>query len=337
MKKSVKIPLICISIIIIIAIIIISVFAVFIHIGKNQFHKNDTNIISENILEEDGAIVYKANKYRLNKNIISFLLIGIDKKGVNNDYTIGANGQADTILVCTLDTVSGAATIIPISRETLVDVNRYTTSGDFAGVINEQICLAYAYGKDVKQCSENVLLSVSRVLYGINIGSYITMDLDALEKISNAVGSVQVIVNEDYTDNGTGNKYKPGDKIYVKGKSAVKYIHWRSDNILANNYRMARQLNFIKAFINKAGNTISKDSSKILTFYNILKPYVYTDISITQATYLATTFLKGNMGDSIQYKIINGDIDLKDGYSAFTPDEETLTEIIIDTFYQKIS
>ncbi|MBR4761860.1 MAG: LCP family protein, partial [Clostridia bacterium] len=329
MKKPVKIIIIVLSVIL--AILLAAFVAVLIlsKIGESQFHKNDTDIQNANVTLDENGIVYKDERYTLNPNIVSFLLIGIDKEGIGTSSLSGLNGQADTLLVVAIDTETKAINIIPISRETLVDVNRFDMHGNYVGVSKEQICLAYAYGKNVTEGSENVLLSVSRVLYGININSYIAMDLDALEKISNEVGSIEVYVNESYLDTDSGYYYKAGQTIKVKGKSAVFYIHWRTDDVNANVYRMERQKSFMTAFINKVSASISQDFSKVVSYYNLMKPYVSTNISLAQTTYLATNCLKLNLGDSMNFRTIPGETFTRDGFSAFTPDEDALTDIVV--------
>ena len=336
MKKPLKIAIIIVSVLLSLTVLTIGTLLILSRNGRIQFHKNDKNITGDAVAQDDDGIIYKGTKYKLNTDIVSFLFIGVDKDSVTDSFITGLNGQADTLLVAAVDTKTRQASIIPISRETLVDVNQYTTAGEYAGVSNKQICLAYAYGKDEKQCSENVLLSVSRVLYGINISSYITMDLNALEKLTNSVGYIEVYVNEDYRDADSGNYYKKGQKIKVKGTSAVYYIHWRTEDVYANVYRMERQKSFITAFMNKVSNEISGDFTSVVNYYNIMKPYVATNITLSQTTYLTTSCLRMNLGDSIQFKAIPGEVFEKDGFSAFTPDKEKLTDIIVETFYKKV-
>ena len=336
MKKPLKITVITVSVILALVIAAVSAFLIMSNMGKLQFHKNDRNINNENVTEDEYGILYKNQKYELNPDVISFLLIGVDKGDINKNLGVGINGQADTLMVVAINTKSKGVTIIPISRETLVDVDTYNTSGRYVRVQNKQVCLAFAYGKDTEESSRNVLRSVSRVLYGINISSYITMDLDALEKISNAVGYIDVYVNEDYYDPVSRTYFKAGKTISVKGRSAVNYIHWRTDDVDANNYRMERQKSFLTAFLNKTSNEISNDFSKVITYYNMMSPYVSTNISLSQATYLASSCLRLNLGDAMDFRGIPGETFRKDGFSAFKPDDDKLTDIVVETFYQKI-
>ena len=99
---------------------------------------------------------------------------------------------------------------------------------------------------------------------------------------------------------------------------------------------MERQKSFMTAFMNKAGNQISEDFSKVITYYNLMQPYVSTNITLSQTTYLANNCLRMNLGDAIEFKGIPGETFTKDGYSVFTPDDEALTGIVIETFYRKV-
>lgn len=335
MKKTLKIIIIIVSILLALTVAAVGTVLILNRLGKTQFHKNDKNIKTDNVIEDEDGILYKGKRYKLNDDVISFLLIGVDRGNLSNNFGVGINGQADTLLVAAVDTKTKKVTVIPISRETLVDVNQYTSSGNYAGVAKKQICLAFAYGDSTEKSSENVLISVSRALYGINISSFVTMDLAALEKLSNSVGYVEVYVNEDFYDSSSGNRYKAGRTIKVKGKSAVNYIHWRTDTVDANNYRMERQKSFMIAFMNKISNVVSKDFSKIITYYNMMSPYVSTNVTLSQTTYFAASCLKLNLGNSIDFKSIPGETFIKDGYSAFEPNEDALTDIVIETFYKE--
>ena len=139
MKKSLKVTLIVVSSLLALILLLLGTFLVLNKMGKTKFHKNDTNITNSNVIEEENGIVYKGQKYTLNPNVLSFLFIGVDKGDVNDNFAIGINGQADTLLVGVVNTKTKLISVIPISRETLVDVNQYTTTGEYSGVSNKQI------------------------------------------------------------------------------------------------------------------------------------------------------------------------------------------------------
>lgn len=333
MNKHKKTALVILCIIFAIILVLVSTFYIITAIGKHQFHKDDTNISADTIeTENDNTITYNGKKYILNKNIVSVLVMGIDRKNINNNLGSGNNGQADVIFVATIDTKTKKACIIPISRETMVDVNLYTDDDKFAGTQKEQLCLAYAYGKSPEECSKNVMASVKRLLCGININSYVTIEMNGVERLTDMVGGIELTCLEDMTISNTLSFYK-GQKINLSGYEAHKYIQYRNNDTEANSRRMQRQKQFLSALMNKTGNAVLNDFSKLGKFYSTLSPYFSTNVSFAQITYLAQHCLSLNFGDALDYKTIEGTLTQGESWVEFTADEDSVLQTVIDVFY----
>lgn len=332
MKKSKKSVIIIISIILAVVILLISAFFILTSIGKRQFHKEDTHISTDVVeIDDENTITYNDKKYTLNKNIVSILVIGIDRDNVNQNLGSGNNGQADVIFVATIDTKTKKSCIIPISRETITDINLYTKDGKYAGTEKGQLCLAYAYGNTSHECSQNVMTSVKRLLYGINISSYATIEMEGVCRLTDLVGGVRVTSLEDFSSKDlTAAK---GQSITLNGKSAQAYIQSRDDDLEANSRRMQRQKQFLSALINTAGNAVVSNFSNLAKFYNTISPYFSTNVSFAQITYLAQNCLSMNFGDSIEYKTIDGILSQGEQWVEFTPNEDSLLQTVIDVFY----
>ncbi len=332
MKKSKKIVIIILAVFIAIILALVGTFFVLTHIGKSQFHKGDTHISTDAIeIEDENTITYNNKKYILNKNIVSVLVLGIDRKNVNENYGSGNNGQADVIFVAAIDTKTKKTSIIPISRETMVDVNLYTADGNFVGTQHEQLCLAYAYGNTTEDSCNNVLTSVKRILYGININSYMALEMKGVEKLTDLVGGVKLVCLEDIeTLRLFANK---GETLSLNGTEATAYIQYRGDDTEANERRMARQKQFLSALMNKTGNAILNDFSKLSKYYNTLTPYFSTNVSFAQITYLAQNCLTQNFGDALDYKIIDGTLKQGEEWIEFEADKNSVLQAVIDVFY----
>lgn len=332
MKKNKKIIVIVISIILAIILLLLSAFWIITAIGKHQFHKDDTNISADLVeIEDESTITYDGKKYILNKNIVSVLVMGIDRDNVNQNLGNGNNGQADVIFVATIDTKTKKACIIPISRETMVDVNLYTGDGKYAGTQKEQLCLAYAYGNTAEESSKNVMTSVKRLLCGINISSYVTIEMDGVSKLTDMVGGVQVTCLEDIVNKKV--QFYKGNKITLNGTNAMTYIQSRGEDLEANSRRMQRQKQFLSALMNKTGNTVLSDFSNLAKYYNTLSPYFSTNVSFAQITYLAQNCLTMNFGDALDYKTIDGTLTQGEEWVEFTANEESVLQAVIDVFY----
>lgn len=332
MKKSKKITIIILAILLALILALVGTFFILTYIGKSQFHKEDAHISTDAVeIEDESTIVYNGKKYILNKNIVSVLVMGIDRDNVNQNLGSGNNGQADVIFVATIDTKTKKACIIPISRETMVDVNLYTGDGKYAGTQKEQLCLAYAYGNTTEECSKNVMTSVKRLLCGINISSYVTIEMDGVEKLTDMVGGVEVTCLEDIPlKKLTATK---GQKIKLNGAQAMTYIQYRGDDTEANSRRMQRQKQFLSVLMNKTGNAVLSDFSNLAKYYNTLSPYFSTNVSFAQITYLAQNCLTMNFGDALDYKTIDGTLTQGEEWVEFVPDEESVLQAVIDVFY----
>ncbi len=335
MKKSKKIIIIILSIILALILALVSAFFILTYIGKTQFHKDDTHISVDAVeIEDEDTITYNGKKYVLNKNIVSTLVMGIDRDNVNQNFGAGNNGQADVVFVATIDTKTKNTNIIPISRETMVDVNLYTSDGQYAGTKTEQLCLAYAYGNTAEESSKNVMTSVKRLLYGINISSYVTIEMDGVGKLTDMLGGIELTCLED----STNSKYlfKKGQKLNLNSNTALAYIQFRGDDAEANQRRMQRQKQFLSALMNKTGNTIMSDFSNLSKYYNSLSPYFSTNVSFAQITYLAQNCLTMNFGDALNYNTIDGELKQGDEWVEFYADKDSLLQTVIDVFYTPV-
>ncbi len=334
LNKSKKILIIILCVILSILLAAVSTFFVLTYVGKKQFHAKDTHTsMSEVTIEDDTTIVYNDQKYALNENIVSVLVLGIDRENINENLGSGNNGQADVIFVATIDTKTKKFCIIPISREIMADVNLYTPEGEYAGTKKEQLCLAYSYGTTAENCSKNVMTSVRRLFGGINISSYVAIEMEGVSQLTDMIGGIELTSLETIN-----NKYinaVEGKKIKLNGIEALTYIQSRDDDIEANNRRMLRQQQFFSQLVTKTGNTVLNDFSNLTKYYTELSPYFSTNVSFAQITYLAQNCLTANLGDNIDYKKIDGTLTQGEKWVEFNPDEESLLQTVIDVFYVK--
>ena len=179
--------------------------------------------------------------------------MGVDREKVNSDEKYlkehGA-GQADTMFVAALDTSSNKMSLISIPRDTMADIKTYNEKGKYTGTKKTQLCLAYAYGDGEKLSCTNTVDAVSKVLYGIPIDSYVSINLSAISVLNDAVGGVNVQVIGDLTS--VDPDLKEGANVTLLGDQAETYVRTREHEPLdANLERMRRQQQYITAFIQK--------------------------------------------------------------------------------------
>lgn len=342
-KRKKLIFKILLIILIVIAIIMATAYGLFLT-GKHQMTSTKDTVIkpptsSDIASEQDGKVVnYKGKTYTLNENMTSILCMGIDKNNLDSSNSYGANGQADSIFVMAIDTVTGKVTIIPINRDTLVDSNVYTEGGEFAGAEKEQICLVYANSDGGKKSCENMARAVSNLFYGIPMNTYYAMDLKGIGILNDAIGGVSVTSPDTF--NYWGIQYNKGEKkVLSTSKEAIGFVRYRDvNNLDSNALRMKRQVIYLKAFAKTAISKTKKNLTFPVTLYKTAKDYCYDNLNVSKITFLTTSILGASGGSNLNFKNIDGKIESVNSRAAFTPDSTGLFELILETYYtEKIS
>lgn len=81
----------------------------------------------------------------------------------------------------------------------MIDISVYDASGSFLAKSKAQIALQYAYGNSTRKSSQLMKNTVSDLFYGIPVNGVITLDIEGLFKIVDAVGGVRIVVPDDYS------------------------------------------------------------------------------------------------------------------------------------------
>lgn len=336
-KKRVRRVILWIALSIVVILVALAVAAgvtmsVMYNKGKISMSNEEIKVTAPSgaqIIDDGAEVHYKGGKYNFNNNLISMLVMGVDKENLEDIGDEGYNGQADALFLLVADTSTGEVDLINISRDCMVNVDVYTPDGTYIRNGRMQLCLSYAYGTDEESSARNVMKSLSELMYGIPINSYFTMDVAAVRMLADKVGGVPV---PEYT----WDYSKPtGRTITVWGKDAEKYIRDRNtDRLDSNLNRMERQKAFISAFASRVVELTKKDIRTPINLYNSLNGYIYTDIGVDEVTYLAANFMNGIV-DMDTYSIA-GQVVKGEQYAEYEVDMEALYELILEVFYTKV-
>ena len=317
-------------------------------LSTDNFDVTAPNIAGEDISVENNGdlVVYNGEKYCYNHNIVTVLMMGVDQtqderlQNQKSDLMIG-NGQADTVILAALDVETGETTLINISRDSMVDVDVYTKSGNFAGDEKMQLCLAYAYGVGEDGGCENVARSVSRLLYGVPISSYASIGLSAINVMNDAIGGVEVQVLETLGTPGADTYMEEGQTITLKGAQAEAYVRSRDayyGGAESNSKRMERQKQYLLNFASKTLRETRKDITLPLTLFDVASEYMITDLNAAKVSYLVSIVDRVGLEES-NFLTMPGEAVLneKTGYAEFQVDDKALFEMILDVFYDKVN
>ena len=334
-----KLPLI-VRILITILVIILAIAGigagVFFYLqneGKNDMQSTEEQIVYEETIEHNG------HKYVYNNNIVSIVFLGVDKRDINESSVIGTNGQADAVLVLTVDTKTGRSKIISVPRDTIVDVDLFDKNGKFLRSEPMQLCLGYAYGDGRDSSAKNTLTSVSRILYDIPFNKYFVLDLDGIAPINDAIGGVRVKSLSDFPHLGINE----GDMVRLKGDMTEQYIRYRDVDALDSSIdRSARQVQYIQAFATQAIPAVMNDFSIINRLYETAMNYSTTNIDVSNVTYLASLLASKGVRE-FETETLKGEMKLGDTpdengivYAEFYVDENAVLETVLDTFYTQV-
>lgn len=333
---------------VLLALILIAVAAYFILYYQGRGEMMDTpellltlpDVLVESntaVQSEDGrTVTYKGETYRFNENRTNILCLGMDKEDLGLDYgAVGTAGQADTIVVLSVDTATGQLDALTVSRDSMVDINLHAEDGSFYGVENKQICLAYAYGDGFHGSCENMVTSVSRLLYGVPINTYFTINLSAIPTLNDAVGGVEVTLLKDFR-RSSGYWCSEGETITLYGEEADRYVRDRNTSELdSNNARMERQKQYIRNFFNQALAATAENLQVPLDLFNTVAGDSVTNLSPSKITFLATTLVQHH--SEISFHTVPGTVtEGADGKAEYHVDDEALYELILKIFFVKV-
>lgn len=339
MKKSKKVLITILSCILGLCLLVVGTFGFLYYSGKNGLL--DKSGMSLNppsdtkVIDNGNYIFYNGHNYRYKDSMTSILFMGVDKDELGTvKNVVGTGGQADALYLIAIDTDNGVTTTFQISRNTMVDIDLYNTSGDFIRTENNQICLSYAYGDGKETSAENTVRSVRRLFYGLPVAqSYTALDISGISALNDSIGGVTVTSPVTYKDDKNNVVYNEGQTYELHGKEAESFVRSRNhETANYNDNRMARQKAYLNAFIDKTVSMTKSDITTPVTIYNSAKPYMTTNLSAAKVSYLATDLLRKGITSADIQKVPGKDKDGKN-YVEYKVDNKKFFKMIVDTFY----
>lgn len=273
-----------------------------------------------------GYITYEGRKYKYNTDLSNVLFLGVDKKQEFKEEFAGYAGQSDCIILLAMNKKEKTTTMLQVSRDSMVDVRVYDMAGDYQTTENMQITTQYAYGDGGKRSCQLTKNAVSDLLYEIPIRSYISMNIEGIGVINDAVGGVNLTIPEDYTS--IDPAFGQGNNVTLSGAQAERYVRYRDTNVLgSNDQRMKRQTQYIKALFSqmkKAG------SSRYDDIWASAKPYTITDMSVDELKALSSY----EMDEEILK--VPGQTVAGAEHDEYHVDVDALKKMVIDVFYKPV-
>lgn len=268
-------------------------------------------------------------------NIETYLFMGVDARGkaeAKTDYD--GTGQCDVLLLLVIDKAANTYAVLPINRDTITDVRSLGENGEDLGTSKIQIALAHANGDGMEQSCENTVEAVSTLIYGQKISGYIALNMDAISELNRMVGGVTVTIEDDFSE--ADPTLKIGETVKLTDEQAVHYIHDRMNvGDGTNEGRMRRQNEYMKGLKTILAEKCRQDESYALEVFRGLEDYMVTNLRENNVGRIAKAVLKNKDLGEYHIKGTNAIDDY--GFNAFTVDNNSLTDIVVELFYNKVA
>lgn len=275
------------------------------------------------------TIVRDGIEYFPRQDITVMMVLGIDQYGpVQDSGSYNNKGVADVVSLMIFDEKDQNCRILQLNRDTMVDMPVLGIGGKPAGTALGQLALSHTYGSGLADSCENTKKTVSDFLYGIRIDYYLSMNMDAIAILNDAVGGVKVNVVDDFSD--VDPSITMGEMV-LKGNQAITFVRTRKDVADQKNLsRMQRQREYVNGFMSALRTKVEEDATFTLTAYNDVSQYVVSDCS--------ANVISGMMDRYADYPLVEivspeGENTKGEQYMEFYVDEQKLDQLILRLFY----
>lgn len=273
--------------------------------------------------DPSGTIKLDGKKYNYYDDIKTYLVMGTDK-----------NRMADFLMLIVLDQTKNTYGFLQLDRDTITEVSLIDDEGNGAATADIQLCTAHWYGGTDKLSCENTVKAVSKMLGGLKIDGYYALDMENIGELNHAIGGVEVELMEDYTY--VNKKMKKGVTWTLNDKEAYAYVHDRfgvGDE--TNQSRMARQRQYMKAFLAKVQEEAKQDINYTTGLYKEMQDLAVTDIKGSMISAMAKMMSNGT---SLGMHNFDGEVKtgkaLGDGilHAEFYPDADSVVENMTELY-----
>ena len=346
--------LLILGILVLLVVIIAVASKIVTLLGKNRLKGNANTqgpVLEENVAEtneakvkyasdwQDGWISYKGQVYAYNDDIRTFLILGIDPAHQGGDEKFDEltdGGQSDGIYLMILNPRDESIRVLAVNRDTEAEIVMVGIGeGGTDIVAKSQITNQHGFGGGKEYSCELTRDAVSKLLYNVPIHGYAAINYKAIPKINDAVGGVQVTLNQDYSD--LDKSWTEGTTLTFHGEEAYKFIKYRDTNVFeSQRMRLGRQKLYLTSLIKQAKSKTRDDIILPISMYNSLKDYMVTDLTVDKVGYMASEYINYDFDGENIYTMEGETVLEDDGYEHFYPDEDALKDMIIELYYEPV-
>lgn len=285
---------------------------------------------------KEGWVKYNGQVYAYNEDILTFLIMGIDKTKNVKEVAEGTDGgQADALFLVVLNPHDNSLSVIGINRNTMTDISVYDNNGAFVNTIKAQIAVQHGFGNGMEESCNYQVNAVQHLFYEMPIHGYAAINMDAIGPLTDMVGGVDVVALEDIKS-GNSTVIKEGEEVHLEGDLAFAYIHNRDTKEFGSaDHRLERQKQFITTYLQKVKQKTKEDIGFPISVYQSIAPQTVTSLTVDEMTYLVSIAKDYSFDENYLYTL-KGETKQGDVFEEFYVDETDLFELILKVFYEPV-
>ena len=326
--KNVKL-LVCLGVVLLVCLIV-GGYALGRYYEKKAYHEE-----RQQMSESFGklrTVTYKEKQYVRCPEVDTLLLIGVDRPDGEEPSGYRRGGQADFLLLITIDSKKKAIHQLQIDRDSITDVPIVGVLGNDAGTRRMQVGLSHAYGSSEEDRCKHTVRAVANLLGGETAQHYMSAMMNDIGLLNRMLGGITVTVPEDYSME---------DPAMIKG--AVLTLTDRQAEILVrsrmtigdgtNASRMERQRSFLSAVVDQVRAKFSQDADYVGEMIDALEQMSgHTDYQRGQLVNLLNQIYQY---DVLPVETLQGEYKVgTDGFAEFHVNENSAVEWILQTLYE---
>lgn len=275
------------------------------------------------------TIVRDGVRYYPRQDINVILVMGINQPGPVSPEEPNHGNSADMLALVVFDEKAQQYTVLNLNRDTMLDMPELNEKGVEIGSVYAQLGYAHTFGTGMEDSCENTRKAVSNFLGGVTIDYYVSMNVDAISLLNDAVGGVTVNITEDFS---AVDDSLPMGRVKLQGRQAQTYVQsrWYVGDEL-NLSRIERQKQYMDGYIAAFRETVkTSDTGFVLNTYNSVASYLISDLPISTLTGMVERYIDYPLMGVIS---LEGENKIVNNYCEFYPDEEKLEDLRLELFY----
>ncbi|MCD8365043.1 MAG: LCP family protein, partial [Clostridiales bacterium] len=281
-------------------------------------------------------VVWEGKIWRRSSHVKAILCMGVDRSNeLTESRSLAAGdevGQADGIFLLAWDSARGQIRLLMIPRDTMTEISIFNEDGSLQSKEENHLTLAYAYGDGRETSCENVVESVSGLLFGLPIESYLAVDIQVIGILNDAVGGVTVTVPTAGMEK-VDPAFVQGETITLHGSQAERFVRYR-DTGVANSalMRMNQHRQFIHGFFDAVSEQAGEDGGIVGRLFEQIEDDMVTNMRKEEYLKVTLDVLAGEGIPEDGYYTLPGIGLTTDRYDEYYADLRKTVPVLLELF-----